>query len=299
MSQSTELYGPLFEYMRRTHGTYMWNLGYWEGGAKSLRAAQENLVDMCLRAMDPGEDQRILDVGCGVGGVLGHMAGRLPGCRFVGITIRADDVVRGARVLDELGVSGRASVELGDAQRIPFEDESFDHVLCLESAFHYPDKPAFLREAFRVLRPGGRLVLADILFRGDTPLLALAQGLCNRGSGQSFCSTEQWEDHIAASPFRRAAYSRDFTEVARPPSPAAAALSPRARLRRLARQAGLPLQMLRWRSGKRNYDTGTIVTTLMRWGILRYVLWVLERPGGASPEAVAAREGAALPAVHP
>ncbi|HZI13356.1 MAG TPA: methyltransferase domain-containing protein [Myxococcus sp.] len=279
MSERDQLYGPLFDYMRRSHGTYMWNLGYWHADTRSMLDAQQNLVELCLQAMSPGEEQRILEVGCGVGGVLASMAARHPTCRFVGITVRQQDVERGARVLGELGASGSASIVLGDAQRIPFEDESFDHVLCLESAFHYASKEAFLGEAFRVLKPGGRLILADILFRNDTVPLALAQWFCNRSSGQHFRSAQQWDGLIASSGFRRAVRFTDFTEFSSPHRPVAASL--RSRARAMARRASLPLHMLHWRRGRN--ESGRIVTTLMRWGILRYALWVLERPSMPLP----------------
>lgn len=54
----------------------------------------------------------------------------------------------------------------GDAENLPFPDESFDAVINVEAAHLYPDYPRFLREVARVLRPGGHFLYADLRERG-------------------------------------------------------------------------------------------------------------------------------------
>src|SRR5262249_38183138 len=62
-----------------------------------------------------------------------------------------------------MGVADRVRFELGDYTATSFPDASFDAVWTLESLCHAPDKPAFLREARRLLRPGGRLGIVEYM----------------------------------------------------------------------------------------------------------------------------------------
>ena len=64
-----------------------------------------------------------------------------------------------------------------DATKLDFPDRHFDAVLCVEAAFHFDTRDTFLREAHRVLKAGGRLVLSDILFRPTMSLLVPSLGV--------------------------------------------------------------------------------------------------------------------------
>jgi len=71
-------------------------------------------------------------------------------------------VARATEAAEQAGVADRVRFHVGDAERLPFADASFDAIVC-ECAFcTFPDKPTAARELARVLRPGGKLGLTDV-----------------------------------------------------------------------------------------------------------------------------------------
>jgi SAM-dependent methyltransferase len=101
---------------------------------------------------------RVLDVGCGRGGGAAHVHRHLGPAETTGCDIARGSVAFCRKV--HAGVAG-LGFHHGSATALPFAAESFDAVLNVESAHCYPDRAAFFAEAFRVLRPGGHLLLAD------------------------------------------------------------------------------------------------------------------------------------------
>ncbi len=96
---------------------------------------------------------RVLDVGCGVGDTLAALA-QLPNAELYGIEYSAATLTRARRL-----VGHRADLRQGSATALPYEREFFDCLTCSEVLEHLPDDQAALAECFRVLRPGGVLVL--------------------------------------------------------------------------------------------------------------------------------------------
>ncbi|MBP3884602.1 MAG: methyltransferase domain-containing protein [Olsenella sp.] len=108
----------------------------------------------------------LLDVGCGTGPMVELLASEFPDRRYTGL----DLTPRMIEVANAKGIEGARFV-VGDAEDLPFDDASFDAVICANSFHHYPNPQAFFDGVARVLRPGGRLVLRD--YTAAAPVLWL------------------------------------------------------------------------------------------------------------------------------
>jgi ubiquinone/menaquinone biosynthesis C-methylase UbiE len=132
------------------------------------------LTERLGNLMELGPDQRLLDVAAGVGSSAIFLAERF-GCEVVGIDYGRDSVALANTAAAEAGLTNQVRFELADAERLPFDDRSFDAVIC-ECAFcTFPDKTKAAAEFARVLRPGGRVGLSDLTRSG--PLPAELEGL--------------------------------------------------------------------------------------------------------------------------
>ncbi|MFF4591170.1 SAM-dependent methyltransferase [Streptomyces sp. NPDC001388] len=146
------------------------HLGYWDldDDTTPLVEAADRLTDMMTDRLRITGGQRLLDVGCGLGQPAMRIAQRV-GAHVSGVSISEGQIARARKLAAAQGLSDMVEFHHADAMRLPFDDESFDAAIAIESVFHMPDREQVFREIHRVLRPGGRLVLTDFFERGPIP----------------------------------------------------------------------------------------------------------------------------------
>ena len=159
---------------------YYWgehiHLGYYTQEEKykykPLREAQYVFIDKMMEfgGINPSADSqaKVLDVGCGFGGTSRYLARMLgPNAEVTGITLSPKQVKRAT----ELAVkqeTPNAKFMVEDALEMPsFPDNTFDIVWACESGEHMPDKKKYIEQMMRVLKPGGKFVMATWCQRDD------------------------------------------------------------------------------------------------------------------------------------
>lgn len=155
--------------------------------------------------------KKVLEVGCGHGGGASYLTRTLKPTTYTGLDLNPDAITFNRQ---RHNVPGLEFTE-GDAENLPFGDQTFDAVINVESSIHYPHFRRFLGEVARVLRPGGHFLYTDGRFRAhiadweaalaDAPMRMLAQRGINaevvRGMERN---SPRWEDVIGGHRFSRA-----------------------------------------------------------------------------------------------
>jgi len=129
----------------------------------SFIQAQKNLTDYCISLLEPLKNKEILEIGCGNGIQALYINASYNPLSITGIDLNKANI---EIAIDEGERADADNVRflVDDAQNLThIPSDSADVLLNIESAFHYPDKSAFLKEVHRVIKPGGQFLIADIL----------------------------------------------------------------------------------------------------------------------------------------
>ncbi|TMI75060.1 MAG: methyltransferase domain-containing protein [Bacteroidetes bacterium] len=166
----TAYHKKIVDYYKATENAYKdsWDLenslsihyGYYDDKVKSFPQSLLRMNEIMMEAVGITNRDKVLDAGCGIGGSSIFLAGKL-GCHVTGITLSERQAQLATKNAQERKLNGLTGFEVMDYCNTSFGSESFDVIWGCESICYADDKEKFIREAFRLLKQGGRLVVAD------------------------------------------------------------------------------------------------------------------------------------------
>lgn len=152
-----------------------------------------------LARMALDRDQHVLDIGCGIGGTTRYMAQAF-GCRVSGIDL-TPEFIDAARVLSaRTGLSHLVSFEVASALALPFEAATFDAAISFHVAMNIKDRPSLYREAARVLKPGARFCVYDVM-RGKTGAMRYPAPWAETAATSHLTRPDEMEDLLEQAGF--------------------------------------------------------------------------------------------------
>jgi ubiquinone/menaquinone biosynthesis C-methylase UbiE len=140
----------------------------WSAAQAHLDKIDGTFVDHALRLLDGRERGRALDIGTGPGQIVIKLARRLTRWKFTGVDRSANMIAQACANLEAAGpvLAGRVDFQVADGNKLSFPDASFDFVMCNSVLHHLAEPGQLLSEMARLAKPGGAILLRDLLRPG-------------------------------------------------------------------------------------------------------------------------------------
>lgn len=190
----------------QNHYEKWWNLkqtqalhyGIWDNNTKNFTEALLNTNKILIETAQINAADYVLDAGCGIGGSSIYIA-KNTGARVKGISLSEKQVKQANRSAIEQKLDNLASFKVMDFTKTSFPDASFDVIWACESVCHANNKYDFLKEAFRILKKGGRLVMADFFLtkQNQNDKKQRIKKWCNTWSVPNLISSELFINHAS------------------------------------------------------------------------------------------------------
>ncbi|MBN1473093.1 MAG: class I SAM-dependent methyltransferase [Syntrophaceae bacterium] len=151
------------------------SFGYWTEETIDYHQAAETLINRLLKSEKPLNQGIILNAACGYGAETIKIYEKIRPDKIIAIDITASHIEFAQRKINSLNLSDRIHFEKMDACNINFPPDSFVYVIAVEGPAHFNTREAFLRQAYKALKPSGILLFSDIV----TDNLKTKKSLCN------------------------------------------------------------------------------------------------------------------------
>ena len=157
------------EYYRRCIPLYLDFIGtYWHTGlyqhdeSPASPKDQSRMLRLIADSVSLSRGEAVLDVGCGIGSRACYLSKQYA-AQLTGLTPVHEQKAVAEKLIKQASLTQNVRIDIGHAGALPYPDNTFEVVLFFESPCHFPDRDAFFKEAFRVLKPRGRLAGEDWL----------------------------------------------------------------------------------------------------------------------------------------
>ena len=144
----------------------------------NMNSRHSKVTDWGLGHVSIADKSTILDVGCGGGRTLSKLAAMAPQGKVYGIDHSEESVATSKRANERLVREGRVEVLHGSVSQLPFQQGTFDLVTAVETHFWWPNLPTDMREVFRVVKSGGRLIIIAEIYKGAETRVAILAEKC-------------------------------------------------------------------------------------------------------------------------
>jgi len=193
-----------YYYLLRLPRHWGMHFGYYITGKEKLPEASLNLNKVLATKAKVKKTDRVFDAGCGVGGSLIWLV-KNKGVTGLGMSVAPTEIDRARQIAQSENISDRANFSVGDYRKTHLPGNSFDVVWAIESVCHAEEKADFIKEAYRLLKPGGRLAVADG-FLGSDKLPQIqkdeVQAWVNGWAVPNLASTQSFERNLKKAGFK-------------------------------------------------------------------------------------------------